>query len=357
MKNIYSLLLLISVTLGLAQDGAPASPYYNGFNWTQTGTNLKSALATKITTTHTNLLSYSQVWSALKIVDLDPSNSSNVLLVYGWENGTDTDVTNDRTRGKDSNSGNNGDWNREHIFAQSLGDPDLGQLGPGADAQMLRACDVQRNSLRGNRLYAAGSGNSGIVGSFWYPGDEWKGDVARILMYMYLRYDVQCLPTFVCSGTTASSDINMPNLLLQWNSEDPVSQYEDNRNTYLGNALNTYSQGNRNPFIDNPYLATVIWGGPIAQNRWPNIFLDNQSFEYTNISVYPNPSMDHKINIESTVAIDDLQVINLNGQLLMEVKNPQFNNNHYILENIPNGFYFLKLNSNNQSFTKKVILN
>ena len=222
---------------------------------------------------------------------------------------------------------------------------------------MLRACDVQRNSLRGNRLYAAGSGNSGIVGSFWYPGDEWKGDVARILMYMYLRYDVQCLPTFVCSGTTASSDINMPNLLLQWNSEDPVSQYEDNRNTYLGNALNTYSQGNRNPFIDNPYLATVIWGGPIAQNRWPNIFLDNQSFEYTNISVYPNPSMDHKINIESTVAIDDLQVINLNGQLLMEVKNPQFNNNHYILENIPNGFYFLKLNSNNQSFTKKVILN
>jgi endonuclease I len=357
MKNIYSLLLLISVTIGLAQDVAPASPYYNGFNWSQSGITLKSALATKITTTHTNLLSYSQVWSALKIVDLDPSNSGNVLLVYGWENGTDTDVTNDRTRGKDSNSGNNGDWNREHIFAQSLGDPDLGQLGPGADAQMLRACDVQRNSLRGNRLYAAGSGNSGIVGSFWYPGDEWKGDVARILMYMYLRYDVQCLPTFVCSGTTASSDINMPNLLLQWNSEDPVSQYEDNRNTYLGNALNTYSQGNRNPFIDNPYLATVIWGGPIAQNRWPNIFLDNQSFEYTNISVYPNPSMDHKINIESTVAIDDLQVINLNGQLLMEVKNPQFNNNHYILENIPNGFYFLKLNSNNQSFTKKVILN
>jgi endonuclease I len=357
MKNIYSLLLLISVTIGLAQDVAPASPYYNGFNWSQSGITLKSALATKITTTHTNLLSYSQVWSALKIVDLDPSNSGNVLLVYGWENGTDTDVTNDRTRGKDSNSGNNGDWNREHIFAQSLGDPDLGQLGPGADAQMLRACDVQRNSLRGNRLYAAGSGNSGIVGSFWYPGDEWKGDVARILMYMYLRYDVQCLPTFVCSGTTASSDINMPNLLLQWNSEDPVSQYEDNRNTYLGNALNAYSQGNRNPFIDNPYLATVIWGGPIAQNRWPNIFLDNQSFEYTNISVYPNPSKDHKINIESSISVDDLQIININGQLLMEVKNPQFNNNQYTLENIPNGFYFLKLNSNNQSFTKKVIIN
>jgi hypothetical protein len=151
--------------------------------------------------------------------------------------------------------------------------------------------------------------------------------------------------------------INMPNILLQWNSEDPVSQYEDNRNTYLGNDLNTYSQGNRNPFIDNPYLATVIWGGPIAQNRWPNIFLDNQSFEYNAISIYPNPSKDHKINIDSTISIDDLQLININGQLLMEVKNPVFTNNHYDLENIPAGFYFLKLHSNNQLYTKKVLIN
>jgi hypothetical protein len=88
-----------------------------------------------------------------------------------------------------------------------------------------------------------------------------------------------------------------------------------------------------------------------------NIFLDNQSFEYAAISIYPNPSKDHKINIDSTISIDDLQLVNINGQLLMEVKNPVFTNNHYTLENIPNGFYFLKLHSNNQSYTKKVLIN
>ncbi len=69
----------------MAQNGAPANPYYNGFNWTLTGINLKDALATKITATHTNQLVYTPgVWNALKIVDLDPTNTTNVLLVYGW---------------------------------------------------------------------------------------------------------------------------------------------------------------------------------------------------------------------------------------------------------------------------------
>jgi hypothetical protein len=58
MKKIITLLSLISVSLIYSQDGAPANPYYNGFNWNQTGTALKSALATKITTTHTKELTY-----------------------------------------------------------------------------------------------------------------------------------------------------------------------------------------------------------------------------------------------------------------------------------------------------------
>lgn len=361
MKRILSSLLLLSFTLiSLAQQGAPASPYYNGFNWTLTGTNLKDALVTKIISTHTNLLTYTPgVWNALKIVDLDPVNNTDVLLVYGWENGTDADVTNDRSRNKDFNSGTDGDWNREHIFAQSLGNPDLGQLGPGADAHMLRACDVQRNSNRGNRLYAAGSGNSGIVGFNWYPGDEWKGDVARILMYMYLHYGDQCLPTYVTAGTTAVSDANMVNLLLQWNADDPVSQYEDNRNNYLGGTPNSnnYKQGNRNPFIDNPYLATVIWGGPIAQNRWPVIFLDTPTFDLGNaISIYPNPSSSD-VNISSTVSLEEIDIITINGQILQQIKKPAFENNNYTISNLPKGFYFLKLSSDTNSITKKVLIN
>ena len=70
MKRILSLLFLSFTLISLAQQGAPASPYYNGFNWTLTGTNLKDALATKIISTHTNLLTYTPgVWNALKIVD------------------------------------------------------------------------------------------------------------------------------------------------------------------------------------------------------------------------------------------------------------------------------------------------
>jgi endonuclease I len=356
MKKIYSFITLLSLTIAFAQNGAPASPYYNGFNWTLTGTALKNALATKITTTHTNNLSYSEVWNALKIVDLDPTNSNNVLLVYGWENGADADVTNDRSRDKTLNGGANGDWNREHIFAQALGNPDLGQTGPGADAQMLRACDVQRNGSRANRMYAIGSGNSSSVGVNWYPGDEWKGDCARIVMYMYLRYGTQCLPTYVFTGSPVASDANMLDLLLQWNAADPVSQYEDNRNTYLGTTANTYGQGNRNPFIDNPYLATVIWGGPAAQNRWPTLNTETYA-TIADAYVYPNPSNDRTVHIESNVVIDDIQLITINGQLMMEIKKPIFDNNSYTIDNLPQGFYFLKLSSENQSTTKKIIIN
>lgn len=150
----------------------------------------------------------------------------------------------------------------------------------------------------------------------------------------------------------------MTNLLLQWNAEDPVSQNEDTRNTYLGNSSNTYGQGNRNPFIDNPYLATLIWGGNVAQNRWPAIFLANDSFDsLSQVSVYPNPSNNNKINIDSPIEINNIQIITINGQLIMEVKNPENTNNSYSVENIPSGFYFLKITSQNQSTTRKIIIN
>ena len=360
MKKNFTLLFFAFVSLAFSQAGAPATPYYNGFNWTLTGMNLKNALATKITTTHTTNLTYSQVWEALKIVDLDPANSSNVLLVYGWENGSDGDVTNDRSRNKNSNGGAVGDWNREHVFAQSLGNPDLGSSGPGADAQMLRSSDVQRNGTRGNRLFASGSGiNSFTVGTNgWYPGNEWKGDVARIVMYMYLRYGSQCLPTYVTIGSTNATDSNMVDLLLQWNSEDPVSQYEDNRNTYLGNASNTYGQGNRNPFIDNPYLATVIWGGPVAENRWPAIFLSAEDFvSVENATVYPNPTINNEVYVSTATELKSIVLYNINGQIIQEIKNPSKVNDAYKVSDLPKGFYLIQLATENASTTKKIIVN
>ncbi|HET8886270.1 MAG TPA: endonuclease [Salinimicrobium sp.] len=262
MKKLLPLLLFVPF-FAMAQQ-----PYYDDVNLSLNGMDLFEELSIKVTVTHTNQISYSGVWNASKITDEDPNNSQNVLLIYGY-NDSDGDSDNDRSRSKNLNGGNAGDWNREHVYAKSLGTPDLGTSGPGSDAHHLRPSDVNMNGDRGNRKFASGSGNAGTTGSNWYPGDEWKGDVARMLMYMYLRYGSQTLPDNVAIGVENTIDDNMVDLLLEWNAEDPVSEIEDQRNTYH-DSDGTYAQGNRNPFIDNPFLATRIWGGPPAQDRWNN---------------------------------------------------------------------------------------
>lgn len=364
MKNKITLLLLLNSLFLVAQQGAPAA-YYNTFNWNQSGTALKNALSVKITETHTKILTYSQAENAIRYTDLDPEDATNtnLLLLYGFSSSicpaSTSDDNDHRRRNKNDDGGNSlCEWNREHTYAKSLGIPNLGESGPGADVHHLRAADVQRNAERGNKKFGAGYGNSQTSGNSWYPGDEWKGDVARMMMYMYLRYGNQCLPSNVAFGTVNTTDSNMINLLLEWNAEDPVSQYEDNRNTYLGNFSNYYGQGNRNPFIDNPYLATLIWGGTAAENRWPSVFLSTSTFNLANnLSVYPNPSNDHKVIISTEIQVDEIQLITINGQIMQQIKNPTKFNNGYNLENIPRGFYILRITANEQTVVKKVIVN
>lgn len=312
MKKTVLFIFGLMSFVGFAQQA-----YYNDVNLTLTGTQLRDALATKVINTHSNSLSYSEIWTATMVTDLDPNNSNNVLLLYGWENGSDGDVTNDLFRSKNSNGGSVGDWNREHTFANSLANPDLdasGQSGPPySDAHNLRSTDVQRNGQRGNRLFSAGSGNSGTVGSFWYPGDataggtDWRGDVARIVMYMYLRYGNQCAPNLVANGTTNSVDSNMIDLLLEWNAADPVSTYEDARNTFHENIANATAQGNRNPFIDNPRLATQIWGGTPAEDRW-GIFGTDTEDPTVPMNVMVSNETSNSIDVSWTASTDNIGV-------------------------------------------------
>ncbi|MBU2996697.1 endonuclease [Cellulophaga baltica] len=272
-KNYFKKCLLLGALnfLVLTFVHAQVPDYYNGTDITATGEDLKTNLSTLITNTHTTELSYTPgVWDALKQTDLDPTNSNNVLLIYGYDD-TDSDLTNDRSRSKDSNGGNTGDWNREHTYPKSLGNPNLGESGPGSDAHHLRASDVQFNSTRSNNPYIDDSGVAKAINSGFYPGDEWKGDVARMMMYMYVRYGDRCLPNTVGLGdSTYSSD--MRDIFLEWNAEDPVSQVEINRNILLEGI-----QGNRNPFIDNPAFATTIWGGPQAENRFETTSTDTEA--------------------------------------------------------------------------------
>jgi hypothetical protein len=84
--------------------------------------------------------------------------------------------------------------------------------------------------------------------------------------------------------------------------------------------------------------------------------LGNSVFEKKSFSVYPNPTNNHKINIESETTLDEIQVVNTNGQLMQLIKNPVLNNHIYTLENLPKGVYLLKLVSGNQSVIKKIIV-
>lgn len=323
MKRILLFLIALISYTTVAQQS-----YYNDVNLFLTGTQLRDALATKVINTHSNSLSYSEIWEAIRVTDEDPNNSNNVILLYGWENGSDGNVTNDLSRGKNENGGSVGDWNREHTFANSLANPDLDSNTsngpPYSDAHNLRPTDVQRNGQRGSRLFSAGSGNSGTVGSYWYPGDataggtDWRGDVARIVMYMYLRYGNQCAPNLVANGTANSIDANMINLLLDWNAADPVSSYEDARNNYHQNISNANAQGNRNPFIDNPRLATQIWGGTPAQDRWGIYVTDTEAPSIpTNVMVSNETS--NSISVSWTASTDNIVVaqyeVYVNGML------------------------------------------
>lgn len=278
-KKLLFYILTVTSFISYAQED-----YYDDVNLQLSGIALKEALATKIISTHTNMLSYTPgVWAASKITDKD-ADPNKVVLIYGWEDGSDNDITNDRARDntlQDAATGATFVWNREHVFSKSLAVPSLvtNDPGPGTDAHNLRPADKSRNSERNNYKFALGNGNSsrsaisyngpdGPETRGWYPGDEWKGDVSRIIMYMYLRYGKQCLPTNVGVGDSQFTPDEMIDLFLKWNREDPVSDFEKARNTYHQNTSNTYAQGNRNPFIDNPFLATRIWGGDNAEDTW-----------------------------------------------------------------------------------------
>ncbi|SDR83599.1 Por secretion system C-terminal sorting domain-containing protein [Polaribacter sp. KT25b] len=294
-KTLFLFTLFISLFVSAQEQ------YYNGLDWTKSGLDLKDELATKTINAHTNILSYG--WDAIKATDVNPENSSEVLLIYGYS----ASGTTARTRGINENGGGSNEWNREHTYAKSLGNPNLGTSGPGADTHHLRASDVSFNSQRGSLKFADGTGNAGSVSGGWYPGDEWKGDIARMMMYMYIRYGDRCTPNGVGIGNNANAGDDMIDLFLEWNAEDPVSDFERQRNTYHDSNAN-FAQGNRNPFIDNAYLATRIWGGTPAADTW-GIFTSNDSeapTAPTNVSL--SNITTSTINVSWTASTDNEEV-------------------------------------------------
>jgi endonuclease I len=332
--------------------------YYQNINLNLTGDQLKNELSSLITTTHQNLIEYTSsnsidTWDIVKSSDVFALDTSKVLLVYGY-NDNDATVENDRTRAKSLSCHTSscfGLWNREHVFPKSLASPNLVTNFPGAgtDVHNLRACDYSTNASRSNKKFDAGNGNSSSNNQGnWYPGDEWKGDVARIIMYMYLRYPNQCEPTNVGIGTQLfSPNGDMPDVFLNWNSSDPVSEFEETRNNSIANV-----QGNRNPFIDNPYLATLIWNGPAAEDKWAsaNSITD---YESGNFELKINP-FNNEIIIENSdlTTFLYLELINMKGQIIKFTRD-----NILRTQDLDSGVYILKITTKHKSYLRKVSLN
>lgn len=199
---------------------------------------------------------------AMSIMDADPGNTSNVILVYSR-----------RSEAISNFAGSNG-WNREHLWPNSYG-IDRG-MPAYSDLHNLQPCDMNVNSRRGNLIYDNSDPQDSSYVSpatseapltskdsdSWEPPDEMKGNVARAAFYMDIRYsgDVSNEPDLILTddlSLISSTSYYFGNLatLLQWHAEDPPDDAEKQRN----DSVQGY-QGNRNPFIDFPEYAGQIFG-------------------------------------------------------------------------------------------------
>jgi endonuclease I len=217
----------------------------------KTGAGLKASLHTIISSQ--TKISYSAVWDALKVTDQDPANSNNVVLLYSGI-----------SRSKSLGGGDTGDWNREHVWAKSHGDFGT-STGPGTDLHHLRPEDVQVNGVRGNKDFdnggsAVSNGGGSLTDSDSFePRDAVKGDVARMIFYMAVRYEGGdgWADLEVNSSVNNGSNpyIGKLAVLKAWNDEDPPDAFEEHRNQVI---YDTY-QHNRNPFVDHPEWVEAIW--------------------------------------------------------------------------------------------------
>ncbi|MDN3694807.1 endonuclease [Chryseobacterium tructae] len=284
MKRILSFFLLSFAFLN-AFAQAPAG-YYNGTAGL-TGAALKTKLNQIISANYVTK-SYNDLLTGYVQTDTDNfyEHDGTVLDIYSEKpSAVDPYVFNHIAADQCGTYSNEGDcYNREHIVPQSQ----FSKASPMvSDIHFIRPTDGKVNGMRSNHPFGKvgnatftsqnGSklGNSttpGYTGTAFEPIDSFKGDVARMIFYFVTRYESQ-LPGFKAPANTGNmlGSTTFPGLqtwardqYLLWNAMDPVSDEEIARN----NASQQY-QGNRNPFIDNPDYANLIWGTPVIDNQAP----------------------------------------------------------------------------------------
>ncbi len=238
--------------------GTRVDSYYTGTYseenlLSMSSSSLLSALRKLMTDTHDELTSYDDCKNYADETDCEKENGKITTLYTSYQ-----------TTHNEYNSGNG--WNREHVWPQSSGG--FSKSGPGSDLHHIRPTENKTNNLRGSLNYGEVNGGteakgnlSGIVGGYksgyFEPLDNVKGDVARICLYVYVRWGGDS--RYACGNLNkVFSDVDT---LLEWCELDPVDTWEMGRNEVV------YAiQGNRNVFIDYPELAWVMLGEDIPAN-------------------------------------------------------------------------------------------
>ncbi len=276
MKKHYTLAFLLSITAVMAQI---PSGYYN--TATSSGYTLKTQLYT-IIKNHTDN-GYGGLYTTYQTSDVDNfyEKDGTILDMYSEKpNGTDPyNYTTNSTQRCGTYSAEGNCYNREHIVPQSSFNSTAPMV---SDAHFITPTDGKVNgqrsnyphgnvataswtSLNGSKLGT--SAVSGYTGTVFEPIDEFKGDIARMYFYFATRYETTVsgysYPMF--NGTTNQVFTTaFLNMLLAWNTLDPVSPREVARN----NAIYA-TQNNRNPYIDHPEYVQKVWN-PTADTQAPS---------------------------------------------------------------------------------------
>ena len=279
---------------------AKAQSYYTG---TYSYENLSALAGASDTSTSYNAAQNNPLYTALnKLMTVTHTNqnvrydgyAANSLATY-W---TQTDTENSASTYlffytdilADDPSVSSLQMQREHVWPKSRAS--YYQKGGGSDLHHLRPSIGGVNGSKSNNAFAnlngAGkayqvngrdviwTGTKDGVGGVLEVRDNVKGDVARILLYVYVRWQQPNLYSDVAadllpemdpddSQNTGGRAIESLSTLLQWMQKDPVDTWEMSRNDQTENV-----QGNRNVFIDYPELAYLMFNWPIPKMQTPS---------------------------------------------------------------------------------------
>lgn len=334
----------------------------NGYYNTATGTGyaLKTQLHQIVKNGHRDN-GYNALLDAYKVGDLDKyyENDNTILDIYSEKpNGQDAYNWIPGQKECGNYNGEGVCYNREHVFPQGF----FNENAPmKSDYLHIFPTDGYVNGKRSNYPFGTvgtaswtstngsklGTSNfPGYNGTVFEPINEFKGDIARSLLYFITRYQDRLASfkhTDANNPQDGSSDRGFDqwyiNLLLQWHQNDPVSQKEIDRNNYAY----TY-QGNRNPYIDHPEYVTMIWTSTLATGE--------TEVKTGGLQVFPNPVKNGEISVkgENLNEVAQVQIFDLTGKLVQSVSQPFKNTSKISLQNLPKGVYILKAGSSSTKF-------